>query len=117
MLRAHGVEPIIVFDGGRLPIKGEEEESRRRWVWYTVVAAVCWGKRSCMGSWTLNAAAVRFGQHSCTTRPKPVCWPSSVQALVLLQKVVLMLSELCAVICVCHAVTRLLFVQGSLRGT
>jgi exonuclease-1 len=32
LLRSHGVEPVIVFDGGRLPIKGEEEASRHRWV-------------------------------------------------------------------------------------
>lgn len=32
LLRTHGVEPIIVFDGGRLPIKGEEEETRHRLV-------------------------------------------------------------------------------------
>lgn len=30
LLRTNGLEPIVVFDGGRLPIKGEEEESRRR---------------------------------------------------------------------------------------
>eukprot|EP00877_Chromochloris_zofingiensis_P012929 jgi/Chrzof1/7890/Cz02g40050.t1 len=30
MLRSHGVEPIIIFDGGRLPIKAQEEDSRRR---------------------------------------------------------------------------------------
>ncbi len=30
MMRQHGVEPIIVFDGGRLPLKGEEEDTRRR---------------------------------------------------------------------------------------
>ena len=30
LLTSHGVIPLIVFDGGRLPIKGEEEESRRR---------------------------------------------------------------------------------------
>lgn len=31
LLTANGVTPWIVFDGGRLPIKGEEEEARRRW--------------------------------------------------------------------------------------
>jgi 5'-3' exonuclease len=31
MLRSHGVEPWVVFDGGRLPIKGDEESSRHRW--------------------------------------------------------------------------------------
>ena len=31
LLRTNGVEPIVVFDGGRLPIKGEEESSRHRW--------------------------------------------------------------------------------------
>ncbi|KAF6251552.1 PIN domain-like protein [Scenedesmus sp. NREL 46B-D3] len=30
MLRTHGVEPLVVFDGGRLPIKGDEESSRHR---------------------------------------------------------------------------------------
>lgn len=33
MLRSHGVEPIIIFDGGRLPIKAQEEDSRRRLVY------------------------------------------------------------------------------------
>ena len=28
MLRHHGVHPVVVFDGGRLPMKGEEEGSR-----------------------------------------------------------------------------------------
>jgi hypothetical protein len=31
MMRSHGVEPWVVFDGGRLPIKGNEESSRHRW--------------------------------------------------------------------------------------
>jgi hypothetical protein len=31
LLTTNGVAPLIVFDGGRLPIKGDEEESRRRW--------------------------------------------------------------------------------------
>ena len=31
LLTMHGVVPLIIFDGGRLPIKGEEEEARRRW--------------------------------------------------------------------------------------
>eukprot|EP00798_Chlamydomonas_sp_ICE-L_P004961 gene4961-34741_t len=30
MLRSHGVEPVIVFDGGPLPMKAEEEVDRRR---------------------------------------------------------------------------------------
>jgi exonuclease-1 len=30
LLRTNGLEPIVVFDGGRLPIKGDEEESRHR---------------------------------------------------------------------------------------
>jgi hypothetical protein len=30
MLRSNGVEPLVVFDGGRLPIKGDEESSRHR---------------------------------------------------------------------------------------
>jgi exonuclease 1 len=30
MLLHHGVQPLVVFDGGRLPIKGEEEAQRRR---------------------------------------------------------------------------------------
>jgi hypothetical protein len=30
LLTAHAVIPLIVFDGGRLPIKGEEEDARRR---------------------------------------------------------------------------------------
>lgn len=30
MLRRHGVLPVVVFDGGRLPMKGEEEVSRGR---------------------------------------------------------------------------------------
>ena len=30
MLRRHGVTPVIVFDGGRLPMKREEEGSRSR---------------------------------------------------------------------------------------
>jgi hypothetical protein len=29
-LTGSGVVPLIVFDGGRLPIKGEEEDARRR---------------------------------------------------------------------------------------
>jgi exonuclease-1 len=30
LLRHHGVEPVIVFDGGRLPMKADEEDTRRR---------------------------------------------------------------------------------------
>ena len=30
LLTSHGVAPLIVFDGGRLPIKGDEEDARRR---------------------------------------------------------------------------------------
>jgi exonuclease-1 len=30
MLRRHGVDPVIIFDGGRLPLKAEEEDTRRR---------------------------------------------------------------------------------------
>jgi exonuclease-1 len=30
LLRGNGVTPVIVFDGGRLPMKAEEEETRRR---------------------------------------------------------------------------------------
>ena len=30
MLIHHGVTPIVVFDGGRLPMKADEEDSRRR---------------------------------------------------------------------------------------
>jgi hypothetical protein len=30
LLRGNGVIPIMVFDGGRLPMKAEEEETRRR---------------------------------------------------------------------------------------
>jgi hypothetical protein len=30
LLRSNGVDPFVVFDGGRLPIKGEEEQSRHR---------------------------------------------------------------------------------------
>ena len=37
LLRSHGVEPVIVFDGGRLPIKGEEEASRHRCVFSTTL--------------------------------------------------------------------------------
>lgn len=32
LMRSNGVTPIIVFDGGRLPEKAGEEETRRRWV-------------------------------------------------------------------------------------
>jgi hypothetical protein len=39
LLRTNGLEPIVVFDGGRLPIKGDEEESRRRWVACIVLAS------------------------------------------------------------------------------
>lgn len=30
MLLACGVEPLVVFDGCRLPMKADEEESRRK---------------------------------------------------------------------------------------
>jgi 5'-3' exonuclease len=30
MLIQNGVHPVVVFDGGRLPTKSQEEESRRR---------------------------------------------------------------------------------------
>lgn len=30
LLRSNGIEPLVVFDGGRLPIKGQEEQSRHR---------------------------------------------------------------------------------------
>ncbi|KAG1668814.1 hypothetical protein FOA52_004908 [Chlamydomonas sp. UWO 241] len=30
MIRHHGVRPIVVFDGGRLPSKSDEEDTRRR---------------------------------------------------------------------------------------
>lgn len=30
MLLSNGVEPVIVFDGGRLPMKADEEDGRRR---------------------------------------------------------------------------------------
>jgi hypothetical protein len=42
LLRTNGLEPVVVFDGGRLPIKGEEEESRRR-------CAACTRMAHCMG--------------------------------------------------------------------
>lgn len=32
LMRAAGVTPVIVFDGGRLPMKAGEEESRGRFV-------------------------------------------------------------------------------------
>jgi len=48
LLTTHGASPLIVFDGGRLPIKGNEEESRRRWVccnsctrWHNRLASSC----------------------------------------------------------------------------
>lgn len=37
VLRAAGVTPVIVFDGGRLPMKEGEEESRSR---YEAVSAI-----------------------------------------------------------------------------
>ena len=30
MLRANGVEAIMIFDGGKLPMKGDEEDTRRK---------------------------------------------------------------------------------------
>ena len=30
LLRGCGVEPVIIFDGGRLPLKADEESTRRR---------------------------------------------------------------------------------------
>jgi 5'-3' exonuclease len=30
MIQHHGVRPIVVFDGGRLPSKADEEDARRR---------------------------------------------------------------------------------------
>ncbi len=30
MLKQHGVEPLLVFDGGKLPLKDDEEGSRGR---------------------------------------------------------------------------------------
>lgn len=32
MLRHHGVKPILVFDGGHLPMKGDQETKRERYV-------------------------------------------------------------------------------------
>lgn len=46
LLTSHGVAPLIVFDGGRLPIKGDEEESRRR-------CAFC-GERVCLFGWLVG---------------------------------------------------------------
>lgn len=31
MLRSHGVVPIVIFDGCRLPMKADEEDTRRRY--------------------------------------------------------------------------------------
>lgn len=30
LLRQHGVEVLVVLDGGRLPMKAEEEDARRK---------------------------------------------------------------------------------------
>ena len=41
LLRQHGVEPIMVFDGASLPLKGEKHLERRRCVynfWQGVLA-------------------------------------------------------------------------------
>lgn len=32
LLRGHEVEPIMVFDGASLPMKGNKHMERRRWV-------------------------------------------------------------------------------------
>lgn len=32
MMQQHGVQPVMVFDGGRLPMKAGEEDARQRWV-------------------------------------------------------------------------------------
>jgi hypothetical protein len=31
MLRSAGVEPVVVFDGGPMASKADEEDTRRRW--------------------------------------------------------------------------------------
>jgi len=31
LLQENGVIPVVVFDGGRLPMKQEEESGRHRW--------------------------------------------------------------------------------------
>ncbi len=31
LLRRNSVEPVLIFDGGRLPMKASEEEARHRW--------------------------------------------------------------------------------------
>lgn len=31
MLRHHGIKPILVFDGGHLPMKSEQENKRARY--------------------------------------------------------------------------------------
>lgn len=36
MLRSCGVRPLVVFDGGKLPMKQDEEESRSRQVLFLV---------------------------------------------------------------------------------
>jgi hypothetical protein len=61
MLRSHGVEPIMVFDGGRLPIKGEEEATRRRCV-------VCSCSTSSSSS-SSNAGMQQFAGASCDHCP------------------------------------------------
>lgn len=34
LLRHYGVKPVLVFDGGLLPMKGEQEKKRARYVYY-----------------------------------------------------------------------------------
>jgi len=47
VLRSHGVEPYVAFDGARLPIKAEEETTRRRCM-------------PCLGHWH-SIARVEYG--------------------------------------------------------
>lgn len=41
LLRHHGIEPYVVFDGGPLPAKKKTESSREKWVDATFLHPVC----------------------------------------------------------------------------
>jgi hypothetical protein len=41
LLRHYGVKPILVFDGGLLPMKIEQENKRARYVTYLLTSQFC----------------------------------------------------------------------------